>query len=312
MGPRAWRALRIGSHNVRGLCAPEAAAHAAAAWQALKFDIVCVQETKWPRGGKAAAREALEKAGWTVFSAEAPQQLSGGVAIVVRTTALAQHGGPLALRGAAQGNAAVPGRLLHLRVAWGGRRLHVASVYLESGDTAAQAHAVKKILGPLAARQRANGWDCAWGGDWNFCHVHCGPLPAATAARLESTTAAGGPGRPAQAWVHSTGPQLIDIFRAKHPLRRTYTHFHHAGASRLDRMYVSEELGPYVTRAAVADPRAGSGVEAAAVGITRSDHRPVFIEVAAAEPVVFARPPRRTRLDFRRSRPHWELSLIHI
>ena len=247
-----------------------------------------------------------------MFSAEAPQQLSGGVAIAIRTSALRQHGGPLAMRGVAHGSTALLGRLLHFRADWGGRRLHVASVYLESGDTARQALAVKKVLGPLAAKQRADGWECVWGGDWNFCHVHCGLLPAAASARLESTTAAGGPGRPARAWDGMAGPQLIDIFRAKHPSRRAYTHFHHTGASRLDRMYVSDRLGPHVTRAAVADPRVGSREVAAAVGLTRSDHRPVFIDIAAAEPVVFDRPTRRARLDFHRSRPHWELFLAEI
>ncbi len=309
MGPRAWKSLRVGTHNVRGLCAPAAATQAAAAWQALGLDVVCVQETKWPRGGKAAAREALEKAGWAVFSTEAPQQLSGGVAIAINARCLATNGGPLAVSGAAHGSAALAGRILHLRAEWGGQRLHVASVYLESADPAAQAHAIKNVLGPLAARQHGDGWECVWGGDWNFCHARGGVSPTTTPVGLESSGAAGGPGRPARAWDGPLGPRLVDIFRAKYPLRRAYTHFHRSGASRLDRVYVSGNLAPSVTRAAVADARAGSRTAAAASGLSTSDHRPAFIDVAAKEPVIVNQPARRARLDFHRSRPHWDAFL---
>lgn len=35
---------------------------------------------------------------------------------------------------------------------------------------------------------------------------------------------------------------LSDTFRALHPHRRTFTYFDHQSASRLDRIYVTEEL----------------------------------------------------------------------
>ena len=310
----AWAVLRIATHNARGLCSPGHAREAAAAWRALGFDIVCLQETRWAAASAtaAAATAAVTAAGWTLYTAAALHGSDGrpfaGVAIAIRSALLRTNGGPLAVVSSASTDDRVAGRLVHVALDWRGHHLHVASVYLPSGDYPAQRAAVTGVLGPLAAAQHAAGRTCAWGSDFNFCDA-----PTIDRLRPEAVTPLN-EAPVARAWASSLGSHLVDAFRALHPGRRLFSHFQGGGAARLDRVYVSGSLLPAVCRARAAEAPCGDGPAgpAALLGFARSDHRPVFIDVVHRQPVVFDAPMRRVRLDFRRSDPHWQAYCQHM
>ncbi len=55
------------------------------------------------------------------------------------------------------------GRYVALPVRWGGHHLHLCSVYLPSGDSAAQRRYISDHMAPLAAAARAAGRLLLWG-----------------------------------------------------------------------------------------------------------------------------------------------------
>lgn len=293
--------LRVGSHNARGLCDPRKAAALARAWMALGLHVVAVQETKWSPRSRSDAVQQLEQEGWRVFSSEnhiAPT--GGGVAVLIQAALLAEGSGPLTAEEVQAVGGTLAGRLLHLRLKWAGHQLHVASVYLPADDTAAQATAAQDVLGPLATAQHAAGWQGIWGGDYNFC-----PNPALDRQRPASARAAADR-RASAAWAQHLDPQLMDVFRARHPAQRKFTHFHRAGASRLDRVYVSHTLDAHVLRAEAANPHAAGKTTAIAPAFAQSDHRPVFVDIVRRDPLASDTPRRRVRLTFRSSQQHWD------
>ena len=87
-----------------------------------------------------------------------------------------------------------------------------------------------------------------------------------------------------------TDHDLVDTFRAKHPSTRGYTFHCHNAASRLDRIYVSQDLFPHVCVA-----------EKAHLG--RSDHIPVLIRLRSLLPSSKARRTPKARMDFAASEP---------
>ena len=84
--------------------------------------------------------------------------------------------------------------------------------------------------------------------------------------------------------MRSTLPDLQCAFRLKHPTKRTYTYVG-SGLSRIDRIYVSSSLAPYVERCNISMD-------------TFSDHRPVFLHLRPAEPPAVGPGMRRTRVYF--------------
>ena len=66
-------------------------------------------------------------------------------------------------------------------------------------------------------------------------------------------------------------PELVDVFRALHPTRRSFTHQGGWGAARLDRVYAGPELAPYFHQCAVGHSAC-------------SDHRLVVASLAARGP----------------------------
>jgi exonuclease III len=294
----AWARLRFGSHNVRGLGTAAAAADLDAAWRALGFDVVCIQETMWAQGSPAcaAAIERLRGLGWAVYSSEAAR-CTAGVAVVVRADLLAENGGPVEVAAQAAPSPGAQGRLVSLHMDWRGHLLHVASVYLPAGDFAAQRAAMTQVLSPLAAAAAAAGRQCVWGGDYNFT-----PDPPRDRLRPAGALPSSGEASAARAWREHLGPHLADALRLRAPARRVFTHFSRVGAARLDRFYVSHDALPSVRRVAAAGlPR---GAQPAAVrGCARSDHRPVMLDLVHRQPLVFTAPRPRVRLAFRASDP---------
>jgi exonuclease III len=66
-------------------------------------------------------------------------------------------------------------------------------------------------------------------------------------------------------------PWLVDSFRAAHPTRRAFTHHSPTSARRLDRLYVTGDLQPYMQACFMGDE-------------TPSDHRPVVLCITTGYP----------------------------
>ena len=99
---------------------------------------------------------------------------------------------------------------------------------------------------------------------------------------------------PSPSWHHDVSvaavmreqcPQLVCAFRARHPSKRAFTYISPNGASRIDRIYVSQQLLPYVEQCNV-------GLE------TVSDHRPVLLHLRPAAPSAIGPGMRRLRMHF--------------
>ena len=213
--------LRLATHNVNGLVGPGRAARAALLWQTLRLDVVAVQETHLNILTAPRIDPVLRARGYRAIWSHGPS--AAGVALVLRQSLLSS--GELELDETA---AQRPwhGRLLHVSATWAGHKLQLASVYLPSGDPAAQRWAIQAHLSPLAQLPGAH----VWGGDYNF-------VDSPTLDRLRGGGA--GDAGPAAAW-RAELPALQDVFRRRHPARRAFTFVSSRTASRLDRFYASE------------------------------------------------------------------------
>lgn len=198
-------------------------------------------------------------AGWTPFwnhhqsaAADPPSHLSqqrgraahGGTAILVRTSLLSSRGGPLSVEDATR---SPDGRLVSVRVRWGGHTFRLASLYMPNAAPQ-QAAFIRASLRPLGAQA-----PLIWGGDFNFVEQMqldrsmqpSGPGDAPPAAQ-------GAPPRRqqhrnegvARMWQEHL-PDLVDVFRHCHPTATSYTHFGPGSAARLDRFYASSSLLPF-------------------------------------------------------------------
>ena len=95
------------------------------------------------------------------------QRRSAGVAIAVRLQLLQGHGGSATVSGDWRTS---DGRLISLRLSWGGHSLQLASIYMPN-DSAAQRSLIQNSHAALAQQARPPGQRaCAmiWGGDFNF------------------------------------------------------------------------------------------------------------------------------------------------
>ncbi len=279
-------ALRLGSQNVNGITTPAAAEQAAAAWHAACFDIVFVQEHHLSLVTLTPVQRRLAQRGWTIYAALAAPppaggRARGGTALAVRTQLVRsgalrlvppQHGQPA--------EAAVRrdpgGRYTAARVDWCGHRLQLCSLYLPSGEPAAQRAFITDSLRPLAAT--AGAAQLLWAGDFNFTPVphldRLGHQPGAPHPDIGTY----------QRW-QAAMPPMLDVWRERHPGRRGFTYIRPNAASRLDRFLVSPALLPTVATCSI---RARS----------TSDHRPVSLTLLPRTPPPTGPGLRRARLAF--------------
>eukprot|EP00887_Chlorella_sp_A99_P005065 scaffold36.g5065.t1 len=104
-------------------------------WRRLRWDVVALQEVKASLFTEAALGQALSAA-WRVYWAHGPAAAgagtTAGVAILVCKRALQQG---LQVRGEAwSGGAGAAGRILSLRLAWGGHQLRLVNVYFPNEE----------------------------------------------------------------------------------------------------------------------------------------------------------------------------------
>jgi len=269
-----------------GSCPSTKGERCARLWRSMRADVVLVQETHADSLSSPALEGALKD--WCCFWApsqasraeshgEGGSRSSAGVAILIRRRALIQYGGHVRV---VEGSFTKrrDGRLAHLKLDWMGHSLHIASVY-QPNDPTAQRTFIKRCLGSLARSSDASSRTCVWGGDFNFAaeltkdRVTDGQPPPPS--HPDAVTAA--------VWAHEL-PDLVDTFRARRPQRREFTYFHHRGASRLDRLYVSTHGLPYVIKAGVASRREAPGSS------FLSDHRPVTMTLLHRSPLHAPRP----------------------
>ena len=299
-GGRLAPGLRCASHNVRGLrCG---AAHPQGhlrskvhnlvrIWAVhLRLHVVCLQETKVRADdtlGKTRVEHALLDAAadlgvppFKVFWGCSPAS-AGGVAILVRDDLLSS--GRLVIVGGEQrGLRKDPdGRLMHLQCSWAGLRFLLASVYLPSGDPAGQSSFISDRLRPLVA---SSSLPCLIAGDFNF-------TPSWLFDRLSTAqpVAVHRDEAPAAAMLQlATEQRLVDAYRHLHPSRRSYTFHGPRSAARLDRIYISAPLLPYLHSCSAAPD-------------TTSDHLPVIAHLRPAAHSSVGRGLPRARLDFLKS-----------
>ena len=151
------------------------------------------------------------------------------------------------------------GRLITVPLGWRGHSLSLTSVYMpnNSREQLAFMPEVALLVG-LAGPGRTP----LWGGDWNSVESISLDRSSACAATVSSNAAS-------TAAFRNAAPGMVDVFRQRHPGRRSFSHFNagHAVAARLDRWYAPPGLLPSVAK-----------VDAAQV--TPSDHRPVVLHLA--------------------------------
>lgn len=312
--------LRLATHNIRGFRAFGGlpAAHRArllfSEWHRLNLHVVCVQEVQIAGAdaeGRDEVRRVLQQAaaaagapGYKVFwgcrqqvqttlVGDRPGRLrtgrgaaSGGVAICIRRDLLRSQA--IRLVGAAEADE--DGRLMRMKLVWGGTAFTLVNVYLPSGDPSGQARFIDSRLGPLL---REHSGPLVLAGDFNFT-----PDWQRDRALVAGVGSGGGLGhpashrrdqRPAKAMrALATDLGLADAFRHKHPTRAAFTYICPTAASRIDRIYVSSVLLPHLLQCRVE-------------GLSVSDHRPVVMHLAPLRPDGLGPGLKRVRLAFTRS-----------
>ena len=252
--------------------------------------MVCIQEAKLCGGEpglKAAFAASLDAAAaamnvpsYKAFWGLNQTAGTAGVAVLVRKDLLDLQrfqviGAPVV---------AADGRLITMRCKWGGHAFSLANAYFPSGAPAAQRTFVVQRLRAVVAACRG---PVLLAGDFNFTsnwrvdrRQQRQPLP-------QQHHPDEGPAEAMQQLCGEHG--LADAFRRLHPSRRSYTWHGRGSASRIDRVYASEALIPFVR-----------GCDAG--GCTVSDHRPVILHLQPKVPMGAGRGRGRPRirLDFMR------------
>lgn len=239
--------LRIGCHNVNGLTAKVDAL--AAHWQQLGMDIVVAVDTHTDYFSTTALKRTLQSKGWHGEFCAANMGVgrpTAGIAVIIKNQLLL-HGvlqivGPVTTPTSGQAQ----GRLLHLPLSWAGQRFDIIGVYLHAAD----AHAnVSIIAGPLTTACQTAHNNLIVLGDFNFV-----PCPA-----MDRRTVSTHPPHlqtrdmlPSAAWAQHL-QHLHDSWRVLHPHRRAYTYVRTDAASRIDRIYVSNNLLPQLVATTHAD-----------------------------------------------------------
>lgn len=150
---------------------------------------------------------------------------------------------PAAVHPATPGAAPPPPstRLATFSFRWLGHRLHLTCVYLPAKGASARAAFIGQHLAPVLCSPSPG--DHILAGDFNFLpSVLDGTAGAARVRRDRCASHA----------LAACAPTLVDIHRFLHPTSTDYTHMYPHGGSRLDRVYVSAALKPFVCLSAVA------------------------------------------------------------
>lgn len=288
--PRRQRqaaALRFCSANVRGLRSPGRLRAAAARWRAGRCGVVLVQEHHLTSHlHDRATLQALAGLGWKVFIAFGQPGRAGcprgGTAVLVRRSLVAS--GEVQL-GAVQ--TCPRGRFTAVTLSWSGHHLHLCSVYLPNSPSARSSY-IHATLAPLAAAAAARSRRLVWGGDYNFCpDSHLDRRSIANVPLRRSTHANDSSSQSAFSLLL---PDLVDIWRVRHPGRRAFSYSNGSVFARLDRFYVSWALAPFAT---------GPAISRAPL----SDHCPVSFTLLGLVPPSVGRQRRRLRLGFLASSP---------
>jgi hypothetical protein len=160
--------------------------------------------------------------------------------------------------------------MLCLHLVWGGRSLWLVNAYMPCQPADAVPF-IRDVLHPrLHTPPPGRNTHTILLGDWNFVHQ-----PVLDRLRIDVRNHMPTPNDSAcPAPFAAATPQLVDTFRSKYPRRRVATHAGHHGGARLDRIYVHNDLLPFVTRVGIMN-----------VHEYYSDHRHVFVHIAAAEVV---------------------------
>ena len=227
---------------------------AASQWARMRLDVVCLQETHHTGEGQSrllqrglnAAAKRLGTPGWVIVAESfTPNPRTAGVAILVRSD-LSQVVSPVEVPLRMKPEEAPPGRFLQYSFTWGGHRVHLANIYMPTAAYAAQRKDfIRKTLTPVYAAAREDD-QLLWVGDFNFV----------ADAGLDSTAGVGGRGADGSV-ANEFGtlcPGMVDTYRQLHPRRRDFSHLYRAprpGASRLDRLYVSTCMLPYVVSSTI-------------------------------------------------------------
>ena len=270
--------LRIASHNVRWLTknGPKAARF----WVSNNFDVVVLQEVhisaspwdiaavhKAMSGVNAAAahwaRELKRPAhdGFEYRFCLSGDSREAGVMVLWRKSLISS--GELEALPEQPGDRDNIGRLLMVRMKWGGHTLHLACVYGPNTSVGRQQLINQHLAPAWAAAPHRN----IFIGDWNFVDK---PSVDRKSRPGISTTSNDTPS--SVAWQQAA-PGALDAYRLKHPTTHGYTYFSDSNGhvARLDRAYISSELQQHVL--------ACHSVPAAV-----SDHHPLLLELLPAVP----------------------------
>ena len=325
--------LRIATHNIRGFRGAGAVGGAAPAlnkvhslyreWHALRLHIVLVQEVMIEAADGRAKMDvevALDQAAraarghsyqvfWGCYHMQqstiggaAPVGATGvtgrgrskwGVAILIRKDLLAGAPGVIKIDSVRDVKADKDGRLMHLKVAWGGHTMHCINAYLPSGKPPAQKSFVEQRLSPLI---KGTSHPVVLGGDFNFTPDWRMDRAVVLAARNGGAAPSSHrnderPARALEALVKAA--ELEDAFRSRHPRLGGFTYHCTTAMSRLDRIYLSSALMPRL-------------VQCTARGPSVSDHIPVVVHLTPRTPLNRGTPPRRYRLLFSSSKDQVE------
>ena len=305
-GGRFAPTLRIGTHNINGIRSGTRLAGTRWSklhtlfktwWCDLGLDIVCIQETKIARNDNAAIAEvvrvldaAAKEIGVPGYKVQwgSAETANAGVAVLIRKNLLAS--GKLKAHSMVLPTQAIglmkSGRMLGLRCSWAGHTFNLVSVYLPSSDPSGQSEFINTGIKELVHQAHASHLRLVIAGDFNFTSDWRQDRIPAERAWETGRHADDGPSAKMAALCHPTLQQgLIDAFRLKHPLRKEFTYHNRAAASRIDRVYVSEGLSPYVQ-------------QCRATNIACSDHRPVTLCLSPAVAETTGKGIMRARMRF--------------
>lgn len=250
--------LRVGTHNVRSLTPTSStsslqkAQQLATFWNSQKLDIIFVQEHKITNYFTINSLRNGPLRLWKVYFNQ--QRDSTGLpscAILIRRSLIMKQ----LIKVKENSLTAAPnGRLLSLNVTWGGHNLQLACMHLPNVP-GSQREFINTYLVPLATLTGPGGTllKRIWGGDFNF--VHNPSLDRIQKVTVEGVSHLHRP----TATTSSIGtfwstyfPQLLDIYRLRHPTSRDMSRFDprspsatsagSGGSARLDRFYISAGL----------------------------------------------------------------------
>lgn len=286
--------LNIVCHNVGGITRYSQVHRLLRTWSHHKAHLVCIQET-WV--GRSFGQSQQQCALWFDQAAEQlglprPQMWWGnntssdqhraGVAVIQLQSG--PGGSPLQLSAF---DAQEDGRLLACQLQWAGHKLFLVNSYWYN-DRAAQR---RYMTGPLKAALHRHGTrKVLLLGDFNWV-----PNADLDRTRLLADGSAWNQDRLAEqqlggdflAMLQQLQLTVSDVFRARHPAVKGFTHVSGGSAARLDRMYLSAAAMPFVHSCKVA-------------AVPGSDHVPLM---TALLPV---------KLDRARGRGRWRAHLAFL